>query len=131
MTINQATDYAFRAVYYLAKRQVVVEAKEIAEQEAIPMRYLLKIMPSLVKHGIVKSYRGTKGGYALARDPQTISFLDVVEAIEGPIALNRCLYDFSYCSKKAAPRCAIHRVLAGVQSKLQDELRRHKFSDIL
>jgi len=132
LTINQATDYAFRAVLYLAKHaEEVVEAKVIAEREAIPMRFLLKIMPLLIKTGIVKSYRGIGGGYSLAKKPQDISFLNVLEAIEGPVRLNRCLINPSACNKQAVPSCDIHHVLGSVQERLKQELQSHKFSDLL
>lgn len=131
MILNQATDYALRAVLYLSKktRGEVVEARDIAAHEKIPMRFLLKIMPSLIKAGIVKSFRGVGGGYALAKAPGEITFLDVLEAIEGPVRINKCLIDESYCNKQAAPQCAIHCALAGIQAKLIDELKNHNFAD--
>lgn len=133
MNINQATDYAFRAVLFLANQPVgkVVEAKQISQQEVVPMRFLLKIMPSLIKAGIVKSQRGVGGGYLLAKNPSDITFLDVVEAVEGPININRCLEDNSYCSKKGAPECPVHRKLAGIQKKMVNELKSCNFADIL
>ncbi len=133
MNINQATDYAFRAVLFLAKQPSgkVVEAQHISRQEVIPMRFLLKIMPSLIKAGIVRSQRGVGGGYMLAKSPAEITFLNIVEAVEGPIHINRCLEDFDYCSKKGAPECQVHRALAGVQQKLVSELDRINFADIL
>lgn len=71
MRLNQATDYAFRAVLYLAQLPPgeVVEAQVIARHEGIPMRFLLKILRLLTKAGIIYSYRGVGGGYALARPP--------------------------------------------------------------
>lgn len=133
MNINQATDYAFRAVLFLAKQPVgkVVEAQQIAQREVVPMRFLLKIMPSLIKAGIVRSQRGVGGGYFLAREPKDITFLDVVVAIEGPIHINKCLEDPGYCNKNGAATCQVHRSLASIQEKLADELKRHNFADIL
>lgn len=133
MNINQATDYAFRAVLFLAKQPVgkVVEAQQIAQKEVVPMRFLLKIMPSLIKAGVIKSQRGVGGGYFLAREPKDISFLDIVEAIEGPIHVNRCLEDYSYCSKNGAPACPVHQTLGRIQEKLKLELREHNFGEIL
>lgn len=133
MNINQATDYAFRAVLFLAQQRSgeVVDAQTIAEQEVIPMRFLLKIMPSLIKAGIVMSQRGVGGGYYLAKSPRDITFLDVVEAMEGRININRCLEDYSYCSKKGAPTCKIHQSLASIQANLVAELRRHNFGNII
>lgn len=71
MNLNQATDYAFRAVLFLAGQGEgkVVEAQQIAQKEIIPMRFLLKIMPSLIKAGIIGSQRGVGGGYYLAKKP--------------------------------------------------------------
>lgn len=132
MNLNQATDYAFRAVLYLANkpRGEAVEAQEIALKQVIPMRFLLKIMPSLIKGGIVKSKRGVGGGYYLAKNPKSISFLDVVEAVEGPVAINRCLADAAYCSRQGAPNCQVHRALQDIQEKLVAELKKHNFGDV-
>jgi Rrf2 family protein len=132
MNINQATDYGFRAVLYLARNsgKKLVEAQTIARGEVVPMRFLLKIMPSLIKAGIVRSQRGVGGGYALARDPQDITLLDVLEAIEGPICLNRCLDD-DYCSKQGPPDCRIHQSLNAIQNNLSREFSRYNFADLL
>lgn len=133
MHINQASDYGFRAVLYLAQqpRGEVVEAQTIAQNQVVPMRFLLKIMPSLIKAGIVRSQRGVGGGYTLARDPRDITLLDVLEAIEGPIHLNRCLIDKAYCSKQGAPNCKVHRALADIQQKLNHEFSRYNFADLM
>jgi Rrf2 family protein len=131
--LNQATDYAFRAVLYLANlpQDEVVTAQTIASAEEIPMRFLLKIMRSLTHAGVVKSFRGVEGGYALAKPPAEITLLDVVEAIEGPVYINRCLLDKDYCSKHWANRCAIHHVLGEIQSSLLEQLGSHTFADLL
>lgn len=133
MQINQATDYGFRVVLYLSTlpRGEVVEAQAIAQSQSIPMRYLFKIMPSLTRAGIITSQRGVGGGYTLAKDPAEISLLDVIEAIEGPIRLNRCLIDEQYCSKKGPPECPVHQALAGIQQRLNADFSKVKFSDFL
>ncbi|MHB1166996.1 MAG: RrF2 family transcriptional regulator [Carboxydocellales bacterium] len=133
MNINQATDYAFRAVLFLSKQPpgMLVEAQTIAKQEVIPMRFLLKLMPSLIKAGLIKSQRGVGGGYSLAKSPQEITLYDVLEAMEGPVHLNRCLENYGSCSKNGAPACRIHQTLANVQSQLVLELQKHNFGDLL
>lgn len=88
-------------------------------------------MPRLTKAGIVKSQRGVGGGYALARQPQDISLLDVIEAIEGHIQLNRCLEDEYHCSKQYAAACPIHRSLSDVQEQLVLELSRRTFAQMM
>lgn len=133
MQLTQATDYSFRVVLYLAglEPDVVVTAKDIADHEEIPMRYLLKTLRSLVKAGILRSFRGPEGGYALAKEPKDISLLDVVEAVEGPIAINRCFMQADYCSKHWAHVCPVHQVLGEIQHKLAQDLAQHNFGDLL
>lgn len=132
MNINQATDYGFRAVLFLAQQPhgEVVEAQTIANSQVVPMRFLLKIMPSLIRTGIVRSQRGVGGGYALARHPKDITLLDVVEAIEGPIFLNRCLLDEGLCSKQGPPSCQIHQALAEIQQRLSNDFNNYNFADL-
>ncbi|MEW6273783.1 MAG: Rrf2 family transcriptional regulator [Bacillota bacterium] len=132
MQLNQATDYAFRAVLHLAGSAPgeVVTAQEIARREKVPLRFLLKIMRSLVEAGIVKSVRGVTGGYALARPPGKITLLDVVEAVEGPVRLNRCLIDQEYCTKRWANRCPVHQILEVIQNAVIQELARRNFAEL-
>ncbi|NLI90803.1 MAG: Rrf2 family transcriptional regulator [Peptococcaceae bacterium] len=133
MQLNQATDYAFRAVLYLANNtsQEIIPAQTIADAEEIPMRFLLKIMRSLIQNGIVKSYRGIEGGYALAKLPEEITLLDVVQAVEGPVHLNRCLIDPKYCSKNGADTCAIHEALENIEKNLVSGLRNRNFAELV
>lgn len=132
MRLNQATDYAFRAVLYLAQLPPgeVVEAQVIARRECIPMRFLLKILRLLTKAGIVDSYRGVGGGYALARPPAEITLLDVLVAVEGPVQINRCLVDAEFCSKQGPPHCPVHRVLGSIQETLVQEFKRYNFAQL-
>jgi len=133
MQLTQATDYSFRVVLYLASLEpdVVVTAKDIADHEEIPMRYLLKTLRSLVKAGILHSFRGPEGGYALAKKPHEISLLDVVEAVEGPIAINRCFVQADYCTKHWSHMCPVHQALGEIQHKLIQHLAQYNFGDLL
>ncbi len=133
MYLNQATDYAFRAVLFLAHQPIgkVVDSQAIARQEHIPTRFLLKIMPSLIQAGIIKSQRGAGGGYALNKTPAEISLLHVLEAVEGPINLNRCISDPSLCSKNGTPYCEIHSALDEIRIRLNAEFASHNFEQIM
>lgn len=132
MQLTQATDYAFRAALALALEGPggKLDAPTIAAQERIPMRFLLRILRSLVKAGVAQSFRGAGGGYALARPAAELTLLDVAEAVEGPLAINRCLVDPEYCSKRWAARCPVHRALGAVQGVLAEELRRHTLAEL-
>ena len=130
MQLTQATDYSFRVILHLTRATPgeVVAAKTLAEREEIPMRYLLKIIRSLVKAGILNSHRGMEGGYSLAKEPGDITLLEVVEAIEGPIQINRCLEDQAYCSKHWCHSCPLHHALKNIQETLIQELKSCNFA---
>jgi Rrf2 family protein len=108
----------------------VIEAGKIAEEMSIPERFVLKIMRLLVKGGIVRSYQGVGGGYALAREADQITLRDVLEAVEGPIKINRCLIDPAFCNRQGAEQCAVHRSLASIQQVLAREFGKYNFAQL-
>lgn len=131
MKITQEADYALRVVLFLAKLKTDrIEAKVISENEAIPLRFLLKLLRKLNKANITKSYRGVNGGYALAREPKDINLRQVIEAIDGPIYVNRCLIEPSSCNLKRGKHCVIHNTLDGIRDKFVKDLEETSF-DIL
>jgi len=133
MQLTQATDYSLRVVLYLATLEpgVVVTAKDISAHENVPMRFLLKTLRSLVKAGLLHSYRGPDGGYALAKEPKEITLRDVIEAVEGPVYINRCFIDEDYCTKHWTRACPVHRALNDIQKVLVQELDKYNFADLL
>src|SRR4029079_7199394 len=88
----QKTRYALRSLLFLAEDQAgaPVQLSRIAETQRVPPKYLELIMLDLKKAGLVKSARGPKGGYRLARPAEEISFGEIVRTMEGPIALVSC-----------------------------------------
>ncbi len=101
MQLTKGTEYGTRGVLHLAKLppNSVVLVSEIAAAEELPESYLAKIFQYLAKEGIVRSHRGAKGGFSLARSADQITLREVIEAIEGPIALYRCLHPFEGCER--------------------------------
>jgi len=93
--------YGTRAIIDLAihYRNKPVLLKEIAEREEIPIRYLEQIIIPLKVAGLVKSVRGAKGGYKLARAPEKIKLSEVIRALEGPCCLVECVDDPDYCER--------------------------------
>ncbi len=92
MQITRQADYALRAMVYLARHEPNQNAatKVIAETQKIPPSFLAKIISQLSIAGLIKTSRGARGGVILSRPPKDISLLEVIEAIDGPIALNEC-----------------------------------------
>jgi Rrf2 family protein len=133
MRITQESDYGFRVILYLSKLGYgeKIEAKSISQDENIPLRFLLKLLRKLTQSNIIKSYRGVNGGYALNQMPENITLKDIIESIDGPIHINRCLYDVDHCNLKRAHICGVHNALETVQLKLIKELESINFKDIL
>lgn len=131
MKITKEADYALRVVHYLSTFEFgeKKEAKLIAESEGIPLRFLLKLLRKLNSAGITISYRGVNGGYALNRIPKEISFRDVIEAIDGPIYVNKCMEDAVHCNVNRVGRCAVHTALGDVQKNLRDQLDNINFEN--
>lgn len=129
MQLNQATDYAFRLILHLAmlSEGEIANGNAISEQENIPSRFLLKIVRYLTKAGIVKSYRGIDGGFALAQSPNDITLLDVIKAMEGPVAIHRCLEDREACSKQCTEECPVHEALGSIQARMVEGLAQVNF----
>ncbi len=118
MQIPRRVDYGLRAVIYLSgqDREKCCSIAEIAKQQGMPRKFLEKIIQDLIRGGLIKSKRGSCGGYALARAPEEISFNDVIEAIDGPIVVNACLDEHLGCDQM--PRGTMIGVWSEVQQKI-------------
>jgi Rrf2 family protein len=93
LELSRKSDYALRAVIYLARisPERYGRVSEIAKAKGIPQAFLAQILPLLANRGVVKSQQGAHGGYALARSPGEITFLEVIECVEGPLRINKCV----------------------------------------
>jgi Rrf2 family protein len=131
MHISKGCDYALRAILYLSSKpkEKIFRLEEISISQDIPKKFLAKILPVLVKNGIVKSHQGFQGGYLLGKSPSDITFLDIVEAIEGPIVISKCLEDESSCERRSS--CNMHSIWSEVNDVLRNFLGRKKIVDIL
>ena len=87
MKISRSVSYALVATGYVAEncQDGPVLAARVSKEYGIPLEYLLKIMQQLVRANVLKSKRGPRGGFTLARDPKDISMLQVIEAVNGPL----------------------------------------------
>ena len=87
MRISRSTGYALLAIGYLAQYQKegIVLSQSISEKYNIPLEYLLKILQQMVKTNLLRSKRGPRGGFTLARSPKKITLLEVIESVEGPM----------------------------------------------
>ena len=118
MEISRRTDYGVRVILDLANLQDGERAstQEIAERQSIPAPFLAKIVSQLSTSGLLETYRGARGGVVLARPPSEINLLDVIEALDGPIRLNRCVIEPDNCPREE--KCPVHDIWMEAQRDL-------------
>lgn len=120
MRLTRGADYGTRGMICLAqgKQGQIMLVSEIAAREGLPESYLAKIFQELARNGIVRSHRGAGGGFSLARSATAITLREIIEAIEGPIALNTCLEhgQIETCDRIAL--CPLYPVLEKAQEEL-------------
>jgi Rrf2 family protein len=130
MQIPRKIEYALRAMIHLADHpEGVARGTEIARLEHIPKYYLEKVIRDLMRRGLVRARRGPGGGYQLARPPESISFQEVIEAVEGPIMLNVCVDGSRVCSLQ--PACRMFRVWEEGQRVLLDVFSHTMLSEVV
>jgi Rrf2 family protein len=118
MEISRRTDYGVRVILDLATLEEGARAstQEIAERQSIPAPFLAKIVSQLSTSGLVDTYRGAGGGVMLARPPSEINLLHVIEALDGPVRLNRCAIEPEACPHDA--NCPVHDIWVEAQRDL-------------
>jgi Rrf2 family protein len=128
-SITRRGDYGLVAILYLAREKPghLSQIHEIASNCGLPEPFLAQIMRLLVRAGLVHSKKGVGGGFTLAREPKDISFLDVLEALEGPVAVNRCQSPIDTCEHKGS--CSMEHVWSQAQDALTEVLRQARLSD--
>jgi Rrf2 family protein len=129
--ITRATEYAIRAVLFLAKqpRGEVVFKKDICRTQNITPAFLTKIFQPLIKAGMVGSQRGVGGGFFLLKNPEEVTLLEVVQAQEGPLYLNQCLTREGVCERDVF--CPIHGAWREIRSELTNTLSRYSFAYLI
>lgn len=122
MELTRKGEYAIRGIIYLAKQPVgkVILVSEVAEATGVSQTFLAKIFQSFAKLGLVNSFRGTGGGFLLGRPAAKITLRQVVEAVEGPIMPNRCLFEDGSCSREA--ECTVHPIWRKIQKDVSSIL---------
>ena len=131
MQITKAESYGLLGVIYLAgqDRDRRVPLSEIAESQEVPEKFLAKIFQYLTKTGIVRSHRGVKGGFTLLRDPNKLTFKEVLEAIQGPYHLIMCIPDRKTCLKSEG--CPIRKVMKDAEEGLMKVFENYTIGDML
>jgi Rrf2 family protein len=129
--LRRNTDYALRAIVSLAKhwQQEPVSTSEVAKEQAIPYQLACKIFQKLNKARLVESSMGPNGGFQLSRNPAKINLQQVIEAIQGPMSLNRCLLDTDTCPNRT--NCPVSKSLGGLQKYMNSYFQSVTVDDLL
>lgn len=134
--ISQKAKYAFQALIALAQARdgETLVIANMAEEHNLPRKFLEQILLDLKHHGILVSRRGKKGGYALLKSPEEITFAEVLRVIDGPIAPLPCLSRMAYRRCAGCPdetACGIRRVFAEAYEATLSVLGRRTLADAL
>jgi FeS assembly SUF system regulator len=125
LRISKMTDYAVVLATHMAATEGPHAARDLAVQTQIPEPTASKVLKKLARAGVVSSQRGARGGYALARSANQIGVNEVIEAIEGPIAVTECSDESTDSSCEYETNCgaranwqrinvAVHRALSEI-----------------
>jgi Rrf2 family protein len=119
IAIRKETDYALRVLLHLALLPPGdrITTQEVAQQRLIPKNLIRRITAHLVDAGFLVSVRGRGGGISLARRPEEIVFIEVIEAIEGPVVISECVPQPQECPLSG--ECPVRSVWADSQTQLR------------
>jgi Rrf2 family transcriptional regulator, iron-sulfur cluster assembly transcription factor len=130
MIFSSATEYAIRGLSELAGRNPAgpMMLDELVAGTGLPRDFVAKIFQKLVRAGILKSAKGRGGGFALARPQHEITLTDIIEAVEGPQLMDKCVIGFERCNDQMP--CAQHDLYKPIRQRLTDYLRTTTLADM-
>ncbi len=125
LQISRKIEYGLRAMVCLAAQApgTVVPFREIARRMDVPEDFLAKILKTLVGRGLVASVRGAHGGYRLTKPPKEITFLNVIEAVEGPFVVSLCGGSKEHESCRMTRACTMYGVWQRGQERMLEVYR--------
>lgn len=120
--ITRETDYAVRALLYMARCQAeTISVSELVSALKIPRAFLRRIMQSLNKEGLIESFKGKGGGFRLALPLEKIFLIDLMEKLQGPVKLNECLFKKRICPDRN--RCLLKKKIDALEKEMIAKLR--------
>ncbi len=132
MRITLESDYALRILTVMASYQGITDANKISGDTSVSQRFTLKILHKLVGGGLVQSFKGAKGGYQLKLSPSEITLKRVIELIDGPIAIARCLDSEEGCSLKCdKTACVYHHIFDTISIQLASKLDKITIQNVI
>lgn len=130
MQFTKAEEYGIFGILYLAQQppEKITPLSEISQSQDVPEKFLAKIFQSLSRSGIIRSHRGVKGGFSMAKPAKEISVMEIVESIQGPYQIAKCLHTDNICDK---PGCPVMTLLSEAQDALTSVFRSYTVDKLL
>lgn len=125
---SQTVEYALRAVCFLAQNPASSTTEQVATQTKVPAAYLAKVMQSLVRAGIIRSQRGVGGGVSLAKGPEELTILEVVNAVDPIQRIHSCPLELA---SHGVTLCPLHRRLDEALEMVEDAFRKTTLAEVL
>jgi len=131
MKLTTRTHYGIRAMLELAENHGhgPLQIKVIANRQDISVKYLEQLMATLKSGGLIRSIRGSKGGYTLTRVPADVKLSEIFNCLEGPVVTIECVEDENYCARAA--NCAIRQVWVQVRDAMMNVLQSMTLQDLV
>ncbi len=127
MHLTLEADYAVRIVNCLVNDGGRLDAKTISDRSCVTLRFSLKILRKLVTAGIVRSFKGTNGGYELNMNPADIKLRTVIETVEGTYFFSRCLEPNSICNRTPGHNCKYQNIFSEISLIVRNKLDEYTF----
>ena len=130
LRVTKLTDYASVVLTVLASApDAVLSATGLAERAGLEPPTVAKVLKPLAQAGLVQAFRGVAGGYRLARPPAQISLVEIVEAMEGPLAMTECSIHEGQCGIEHS--CSARANWRRINDVVADALRRVTLADMI
>lgn len=129
--LSKLTDYGMVLMSCFARSPAGAQrtARDLAAESRLPLPTVSKVLKELLQSGLLVSRRGIQGGYTLARTPREISLVEIISALEGPVALTECSTELSGCDVEAC--CAIKRNQQVISEAIRGVLAKLMLSDLI
>ena len=127
--ITRDTDYALRAICFIAKMKRVVSVNELVLSLKMPRPFLRKILQRLNKEGILRSSKGANGGFIINTPPGKIFLMDLINIFQGPLKLNECFFRKKICPNEN--KCHLRKIISGIEHDVIGKLKKINIRSLL
>jgi Rrf2 family transcriptional regulator, cysteine metabolism repressor len=128
--LTKNTDYAIRALLALAARKgSYLSAKSIATEHDIPYQFLRRLLQEMIRHGLIVSKEGVKGGFMMEMDPDTISVTQLIEIFQGKVQVSECMFRKQICGNRS--RCVLRHEIMRIEQVVQSEFEKVTIGKLL